>query len=117
MMFLARRPVEFNGYRDPRGHTRNHAKEKPQSGSISDTEYDRVRHRSRKQPQRPVFAAQQIVSKIQGAQHIEAGRRDAHAGQQVMIDGVREMHAMIVEGKLLQLQSEFPCVSVFFLML
>jgi len=34
-----------------------------------------------------------------------------------MIDGMREMQAMIVEGKLRQLQSEFPCVSVFFLML
>jgi hypothetical protein len=64
-----------------------------------------------------VFTAQQIVCKIQRTQHVEARRRDAHAGQQMMIDGMREMHAMIVEGKLLPLQSKFPRVSVFFLML
>jgi hypothetical protein len=47
------------------------------------------------------------------SEHVEARRRDAHAGQQVMIDGVREMHAMIVEGKLLTLQKLLPLQSSF----
>jgi hypothetical protein len=68
-----------------------------------------------------MFATQQIVSQVQRTEHVEARRRDAHPGQQVMIDGVREMHALIVEGnslrlqKLLPTQSGFPCVYVFFL--
>jgi hypothetical protein len=98
-------------------------KKKSQSDRIPDSEYDGVRHRSGKHPQWPVFAAQQIVSKIQRAQHIQARRRDAHTRQQVMIDGMQKMHALIVEGKLLPLQnllplqSQFHHVSVFFLML
>src|ERR1700704_2832020 len=117
MVAAPRRPVKFNCSPHSSSHTGNHAKENPQPDSISDTEYDRVRHRSRQQPQRPMFAAQQIVSKIQRAQHVEARPRDARAGQQMMIDGMREMHAMIVEGKVCTLQSESPSVSVFFLML
>ena len=112
MIALPRRPVKFNCHRDPGGHTGNHTKEKSQPDCIPDTEYDRVRHCSREQPQRPVFSAQQIVSKIQRSKHIEARRRDAHAGQQVMIDGVREMHALIVEGKSLLLKSYFLCKAL-----
>src|ERR1700686_528485 len=118
MTIFPRRPVKLNCHCDSSSNTGNHAKEKSQPESISNAEYDRVRHRSSKQPQRPVFAAQQIVSKIQRAQHVQARCRDAHARQQVMIDGMPEMHAMIVEGKLLPLQkllsipSEFPCISV-----
>lgn len=48
-----------------------------------------------------MFATQQIVSQVQRTEDVKARRRDAHAGQRVMIDGVREKHAMIVEGKLL----------------
>jgi len=55
-----------------------------------------------------MFAAQQIVSQVQRTEHVEARRRDAHAGQQVMIDGMREMHALIVEGKSLPLQNLLP---------
>ena len=120
MTFLARRPVEFNRDGNPRGHTGNHPKEKAQPNCISETKYDRVRDRSGEQSQRPVFAAQQIVSKVQRTEHVEARRRDADAGQQVMIDGVREKHAMIVEGKAQPVQNftvNFPCVSVFSAML
>jgi hypothetical protein len=106
-----RRPVKFDRYRDSSSHTGNHAKEKSQPNRISKTKYDRVRHRSRKHPQWPVFAAQQIVSKVQRAQHIQARPRDAHTRQQVMIDGIHEMHAMIVEGKLPTVQKLLPLQS------
>src|ERR1700732_2917712 len=117
MPFLPRRPIKFNRDGDSSSNTGNHAKENPQPKSISNCEYDRIRHRSCEHPQRPVFATQQIVCKIQCAKYVEARCRDAHACQQMMVDGMHQMHAMIVEGKLLPLQSEFPCVSVFFLML
>jgi hypothetical protein len=116
-------PIQFERHRDSSSYTGNHAKEKSQPNRISKTKYDRVRHRSRQHPQWSVFAAQQIVSKVQRAQHIQARPRDAHTRQQVMIDGMHEMHALIVEGKvptlqkLLPLQSQCHRVSVFFLML
>src|ERR1700719_3215865 len=121
MTLLPRRPVEFNRQRDSSCHARNHPKEKSQPDCIAETKYDGVCYRSGEQPQGPVFAAQQIVSQVQGTQHVEARRRDTYAGQQVMIDGVREKHALIVEGnslrfqKLLPPQSEFSLRLCFFL--
>src|ERR1700688_864927 len=113
MTVFPRRPIEFNRHCDASSYAGNHTKEKSQPDCISETEYDRAGHRSGEQPQRSVCAAQQIVSQVQRTEHVETRRRDAHAGQQVMIDGVREMHVMIVEGKLLTLQKLLPLQSAF----
>src|SRR5580704_19244988 len=107
MNFMSRGAVKFSRYGHSSSHTGNYAKEKPQSNSISDTEYDRVCYRSGEQPQRPMFAAQKIVCKIQRAEHVQACSRNAHAGQQMMIDGMREMHAMIVEGSCCNFKASF----------
>ena len=107
MITLARRPVKFNRHRDSSSHAGNHTKEKSQPDCIAKAKHNRVRHRSGEQSQRPMFAAQQIVSKVQRSEHVEARRRDAYAGQQMMIDGMREMHAMIVEGSYFNFKASF----------
>jgi len=63
LIALPRGAVKFNCHSDSSSHTGNHAKEKPQPNPISDTEYDRVRHRSRQQTQRPVPAMLTLASK------------------------------------------------------
>ena len=62
LIALPRGAVKFNCHSDSSSHTGNHAKEKPQP-NLSDTEYDRVRHRSRQQTQRPVPAMLTLASK------------------------------------------------------
>src|ERR1700730_15915513 len=99
MITLPRCPVKFNCHGDPSGHARKYPKEKSQPDCISQTKYNRIRHRSRKQAKRPVLATQQIVSEVKRTEHVEARCRDADACQQVMVDGMYEMHAMIVERK------------------
>ncbi len=70
---------------------RKQAKEKTQPKAKADTEDNGIRYRASKQPQRTVLSAQQVIGKIETAQHIKTRSRNADGRGCVMV------HAMIVE--------------------
>jgi hypothetical protein len=108
MIVVARRSMQFDRDRDTGRYSGDHAKKETQSKCISDAEYDRVSYRPSEQPQRAVFATQQIVSQVQRAQHVQARAGDTDAGHQVMVDRMRKMHEAIVEG------SRLPTKAIYY---
>jgi hypothetical protein len=85
--------IEFDGDRNACSNSSGNAEEETEPEAVSDAEDDGVRHRPGKQSQRAMAAAQQVIGKIQTANHIKAGARYADGGDGVMVHWVT-----IVEG-------------------
>ena len=66
-------------------------KNRAEAKAVSDAEEPRIRYRAGQQAQGTVMSAEQIVGEIETAQHIEAGTRDAHDSDGVVV------HAEIVD--------------------
>ncbi len=77
--------IEFNRDREAGCETRGEAKEQTQANAISDSENDRVRHGTGKQPQRAVLSTQQVVGKIKAAQQVKKGPCDADGSYRVVV--------------------------------
>ena len=62
------------------------SKEKAETDTVADSEHDRVRHHPGEQPQGTVLAAQQIVSKIKGAEHVQTDAGEADGCDSVVVN-------------------------------
>jgi hypothetical protein len=91
MVLLASRSMKFNRDSNAGRGSRSDSKEKAKADAEPDSEHDRVRHHPGEQPQGTVLAAQQIVSKIKAAEHIQTNASDADSRDHVMV------HQMIVD--------------------
>jgi hypothetical protein len=66
-------------------------KKRPRPRPVPDAEDNGVRYRAGQQPQRIVLSTQQVVGKIQTAQHIKTSARNADGRDRMVV------HSMIVE--------------------
>ncbi len=62
---------------DAGSQTSGQAKKHTKAKALTDSKNDRVRYRARKQPQRAVLSAQQVVGKVKAAEHIRTGADNA----------------------------------------
>jgi hypothetical protein len=85
MIKATRRPIELDRQCDAARNPGSQAKEQAKAEAVADTKHEGVRHRARKQPQRTVLPTQQVISKIQAAQHIKARAGNADARDCVMV--------------------------------
>src|SRR5882762_5274419 len=88
VLLAARRSTELNRHRDSGANPREEAKKRTEAKAIADSENDRVGNRSSEQAQRAVPATEQIIGKIQAAEHVETGAGDAHGCERVVVHGV-----------------------------
>ena len=91
MIEPASRSIKFNRQRDAGRNTGSQAKEQTKPEAIADAEDKRVGYRAGDQPQRTVLSTQQVVRKIETAQHIKTRTRNADGRDCVVV------HARIVE--------------------
>ena len=94
MLQAARRSIQFNRDGDAGGNPRREAKKETEAETVADSEDDRVGYRASKQPQRAVLPAQQIVCKVQAAEHIQAGTDDADHRNGVVVHSVSIVDAV-----------------------
>jgi len=87
MIQTTSRPTKFNRDSDTSRKTRGEAKEQTEANAVAGPEYDRIRYRPRKQPQRTVLSPQQVVGKVKAPEHIKARACDADGCYRVVIDG------------------------------
>jgi hypothetical protein len=85
MVEPARRPIELDRQRGAGRDAGSQAKEQSQTKAVSNAEQERIRNRPRNQPQRTVLPAQQIISKVEGTQHVTAGASNANRRDCVMV--------------------------------
>src|SRR6266404_4369709 len=85
MVVLAASAMKLNRDRDAGRAPGSDSKEKSKADTVTDAEHDRVRHHPGEQPQRTVLAAQQIVSEIKTAEHIQANAAKADGRDRVVV--------------------------------
>jgi len=71
------RAIQFNGDRDPGCNPRSQPEHQAETKSVSNSEDQGVSYCTRKNAQRPVLSAQQVIGEIQAAQYIQTTARDA----------------------------------------
>src|SRR4029077_3557308 len=72
--------IQFDRNRETCGNTGSQAKKETEAKAVADSKDDVIGHRSGQQPQWTVLPAQQIVSEVEAAQHVEAGPSNADGG-------------------------------------
>ena len=85
MIPAPRRTMQLNRHADPRSDARSQPKKKPQPQCVPDPKYNRISHRSRKQSQRPMLPAQQVISQIKRPKHIQKRPGNTNARDNVVI--------------------------------
>ena len=88
MLQAARCSTEFNRHRDSGGNACEEPKKRTEAKTIADSENNRVGNRSSEQAQGAVLATEQIIGKIQTAEHVETGTGDAHGCKRVVVHWV-----------------------------
>ena len=78
-------PVQLNRDRNPGSHPRRDPEKESQPQPVPEPEHNRVSDHPRKHPQRPMLPAQQIVSQIQPAKHIQANASETDSRNDVVI--------------------------------
>ena len=73
-------------------YTARQAEDRPQSKAVAGSEESPVGDRARQSSQRSVFAAQQIVSEIQGSEHVERAADDTDQCECVLVHRQRQHH-------------------------
>ena len=77
--------MELDRQGNPGRYAGGKAKKETEAEAIPDAEYDRVRYRTGKHSQWTVLSAQQVVGKIQTAQHIKRAADNADGGDCVVV--------------------------------
>src|SRR5713226_4407157 len=85
MVVVASGSMELNRDGNAGRGSRSDSKEQAKAYTVADSEHDRVRHHLGEQPQGTVLAAQQIVSKIKSAEHIQTNAGDADSRDGVVV--------------------------------
>ena len=77
--------LQFDGNRKAGCNSGRNSEEQAKAETVADSEHDGVRHHPGQQPQGTMRAAQEIVSQIQAAKHIEANAAEANDGDGAVI--------------------------------
>jgi hypothetical protein len=78
--------IEFDCHGDTYGNTGSKTEEGTKAEAVTDAEDNRVRYHAREQAQWAVLSTQQIVSKIETTQHIQAASANADGGNGVVVE-------------------------------
>ena len=85
MVEAASGPVEFDCDGDAGGNAGSEAEEEAKSKRVADAEDEGVGYRAGEQAERPVLAAEEVVSEIQATQHVETGAADTDGCEGVVV--------------------------------
>jgi hypothetical protein len=86
MRETARGAVELEGEGDPAGQTGSQAKEEAQAETVSDTKDDGIRNGAREQAERAMLSAEEIIGKIEAAEHVKARTGNADSGDDMVVE-------------------------------
>ena len=78
--------IEFDCHGDTYGNSGSKAEERTKAEAVTDAEDNRVRYHAREQAQWAVLSTQEIVSKIETTQHIQAASANADGGNGVVVE-------------------------------
>jgi hypothetical protein len=97
MIQPARGAIELDRQRDTGRNAGSDAEEETETKAVAGAEDNRIRDGASQQSQRTVLTAQQVVSEIEAAQHIETATRNAD-GREGMVIHFERVRRLTIAG-------------------